>query len=123
MKNIHVLPKQLKCVYCENKGYIENHIGSSKIDCPQCNGSKEQLKQAAEDYSNDRHATINNELVLAFIKGAEWQQEQNNKKYSEEEVDCLLDYIRNNAIETNQGWQINGNVYTNKQLIEQFKKK
>lgn len=55
-----------------------------------------------------------------FIDGGNWVKE---RSYSEEDIDCLLDYIRDNAIETNQGWQINGIVYTNKELLEQFKKK
>jgi hypothetical protein len=41
-------PKQEKCIYCENKGYIENHTGSSKIDCLQCNIIKEEPKTNLE---------------------------------------------------------------------------
>ncbi len=40
--------KQEKCIYCENKGYIENHTGSSKIDCLQCNIIKEKPKTNLE---------------------------------------------------------------------------
>ena len=44
---------------------------------------KETLEEAAKNYSNKRHANINSEIVLAFIKGAKWQQE---RMYSEEDL-------------------------------------
>lgn len=90
--------------------------GFTNVKCKK--PKQETLEEAAERYD-----TLDLNADLHFIAGAKWQQEQDKNKYSEEDIDCLLDYIRGNAIETNQGWQINGIVYTNKELLEKFKKK
>jgi hypothetical protein len=55
--------------------------------------------------------------------GIELQQQQDKKMYSEEDIYSLLDFIRNNAVETDEGWQMNKIVYTNEELFEKFKKK
>lgn len=58
-----------------------------------------------------------------FIEGAKWQQEQDKKLYSEDEILNLMYYIRCNAIENECGWQINGENLTDKELLKKFKNK
>jgi hypothetical protein len=55
-----------------------------------------------------------------FIKGYNLDKE---RMYSKEDIYSLLDFIRNNAVETDEGWQINKIVYTNEELFEYFKNK
>jgi hypothetical protein len=63
---------------------------------------------------------------LEIAKQVEEEAKELCKKqtFSEEEVLDLMYYIRCNAIEVDTGWQINGGFYyTDKELLEQFKKK
>lgn len=84
---------------------------------------KETLDEAAYKYALKKRVIkrlSNREFDLCqidFIKGAKWQQEQDKKMYSEEEVIkfgqwlTLFDNLRNE------------NKYVIKQLLKQFKKK
>jgi hypothetical protein len=67
------------------------------------------------NYEND----LNN-IKIGLYEGAKWQAE---RMYSEKDIYSLLDFIRNNAVETDEGWQINKIVYTNEELFEYFKNK
>jgi hypothetical protein len=78
--------------------------------------NKETLEEAAE------RLCLNIDRPI-FKQGAKWQQQQDKNKYSEEDIYSLLDFIRNNAIETDEGWQMNKIVYTNEELFEKFKNK
>ena len=44
-------------------------------------------------------------------------------KHQQETLVNLLEYIRNNCIETSTGWQMNGKDYSDAEIIEQFKNK
>jgi hypothetical protein len=110
-----------------------------KIIIPQEEPKQETLKQVAKRLSKDaykKHSVKDATFSLdeqiqrsgGFIvgfkeglkEGAKWQAE---RMYSEEDIYSLLDFIRNNAVETDEGWQINKIVYTNEELFEYFKKK
>lgn len=89
--------KQEKCIYCNNKGYINNHIGSVKIDCLHCNTAEkpkqETIEEAAEKYAEgfeynqpSEHGLFVNSFQ-GFISGANWQAK---RMYSEEEVKEIL---------------------------------
>jgi hypothetical protein len=62
-------------------------------------------------------------LLASCEKALEERDLQAKQMYSEEDIYSLLDFIRNNAVETNEGWQMNKIVYTNEELFEKFKKK
>jgi hypothetical protein len=49
MKNPKEEPKQKKCIYCNNKGYIDNHTGSARIDCLNCDTAKEPKQETIEN--------------------------------------------------------------------------
>jgi len=76
-----------------------------------------ELEEAAENFSNKRHATINTELVLAFINGAKWQAE---RMYSEEDIIEFMQFIVSQESLSNTG---SVSVTTAKYYLEQFKKK
>ena len=82
------------------KGRIDMVVGKSK---------QETLEEAALRL----YSYVNDDTRLLFINGAKWQQEQDKNKYSEEEVDELLDTLLNNNMCSVAG----------DELIEQFKKK
>jgi hypothetical protein len=42
---------------------------------------------------------------------------------TKETLILLLEYIRDNCIETSTGWQMNGKDYSDKEIVEQFKNK
>jgi hypothetical protein len=97
------------------------------IIIPQEESKQETLEEAAEFW--DAKQTIlefekssNRPFKKAFEQGAKWQQEQDKNKYSDEDMLNLLEFIKDNAIETINGWQINRIGYTNKEILKQFKK-
>jgi hypothetical protein len=51
------------------------------------------------------------------------EMEKQQQGYSDEEVLSILEFITDNTIETNNGWQMNGVVYSNKEILQQFKNK
>jgi hypothetical protein len=112
-------------------------VGTKQEPCDNCNNDvccctikkQETLEEAAEKYAN-LYYDKNSELISVitesiewsnrnhnFIAGAKWQQEQDKKMYSKEEVIkfgqwlTLFDNLRNE------------NKYVIKQLLKQFKNK
>jgi hypothetical protein len=87
---------------------------------------QETLEEAAERYYIDNIfcdgiTDFEHDIAIrCYIAGAKWQAE---KMYNDEDIYSLLDFIRNNAVETDEGWQINKIVYTNEELFEYFKNK
>ena len=79
---------------------------------------QETLEEAAEKFRNENPGTMqggnNTKIIKAFIEGAKWQQEQDKKLYSEEEVFELLE----NLVET-----FNPPTDHLREWFEQFKKK
>jgi hypothetical protein len=82
---------------------------------------QETLEEAAENYKiniiksgRSHRVEYTQQIKLDFIAGAEWQQEQDNKMYSEEDMKL--------AFETGRNFQLTGENNFN-ELIEQFKKK
>ncbi len=78
-------PKQDTCVYCNNKGYITNHSGTSKIDCIHCNIPKQEPKQ---ENCNHYFVTKFGESECQEFGTPESEVINSNYKrmYSEEEV-------------------------------------
>jgi hypothetical protein len=103
----------------ENKGKFE------WIDYKKIEPKQETLEQAAEKYSEnweeitglDYENVVPSEVnKLDFINGAKWQQEQNKKLYSEEEVHDIIESYQNNV-------ENNPVHITYDKWFEQFKKK
>jgi hypothetical protein len=94
-------PKQIKC-YCGHT-----------ITCD-CEPLQETLEEAAEKHflnSPDAYG-INEECRNSFIEGAKWQQE---RSYSEEEVDYLI-----NLLKQTTEYEV---LQSYRDKVEQFKKK
>ena len=74
---------------------------------------KQTYEEAAERY---RFFWLNNKTTInqVFIDGAKWQQEQDNNKFSEEDLKL--------AFETGRNFQLTGENNFN-ELIEKLKKK
>jgi hypothetical protein len=93
---------------------IDKYVYNYKIIIPKEEPKQETLEEAAERYDSQ----YINRLRPAFIAGAKWQQEQDNKMYSEEEVYQLLYDL--------SGQVLDNKVSTPKLLdkwFEEFKKK
>jgi hypothetical protein len=82
--------------------------------------NKEQVEEAAKGYVGNFAMSVKRAKEIGFIEGANWQAKN---MYSEVDIYSLLDFIRNNAVETDEGWQINKIFYTNEELLEYFKNK
>ena len=82
---------------------------------------KTELEEAAKKYANKKGDIPTTKLEDAifkqgFIDGAKWQQEQNKKLYSEEEVHEIILSYQNNV-------ENSPNHITYNEWFEQFKKK
>jgi hypothetical protein len=77
---------------------------------------KETIEEAAKNYAN-YNEQINKAVQEAVKFGAKWQQEQDKKKYSEED---MLDFANWCRILDNKH---HNRVITIQQLFKQFKKK
>jgi hypothetical protein len=96
-----------------------------KIIIPKEEAKQETLKEAAKNIYNEfplRSESLNELAKENFIKGANWQQEQNKNKYSEEEVRNIANwafgfYRRNDLSDSELEDEFN------RVLAEQFKKK
>jgi len=53
-------PKQKKCIYCNNKGYIDNHTGSARIDCLNCDTVQEPKQETLNVKQNTHFVDFNN---------------------------------------------------------------
>jgi hypothetical protein len=82
------------------------------------------LEEAAEKWlETNGHKWSNNDDTAgdnygSFIAGAEWQAE---RMYSEQNI-SLLEWIRNNAVEVQGGWQYDNLTYTDKEILEVYYK-
>lgn len=112
-----------------NEVYVDEIAGGNyyeiiknyKITIPQEEPKKETVEEAAENMWLDPIKNLTSKM--SFIEGAKWQQEQDKKMYSEEEVLEILEhhtsylqtfisqYVDRNDMEENEEW------------FEQFKKK
>ena len=84
------------------------------------NNTGQTIEEAAKEYVENFAMSVKRAKEIGFIEGANWQAK---KMYSKVDIYSLLDFIRNNAFETDKGWQINKIVYTNEELLEYFKNK
>jgi hypothetical protein len=112
MKNIHILPKeeiQPQQIWNEEKMEgVKKLIQEQKI-----------LEEVAERLYPGVDRQIDRML---FINGAKWQQEQDKKLYSEEEVYGMLQKLRLGFKVGVQKWQENFE-FDLEEWFEQFKKK
>lgn len=77
-------------------------------------------EQTLEEFINSQpyygHGTP--EYLEGIEVGAKWQAE---RMYSEQNI-SLLEWIRNNAVEVQGGWQYDNLTYTDKEIIEFYYK-
>jgi hypothetical protein len=132
--------KQEKCIYCNNKGYINNHIGSVKIDCLHCNtGEKPKQESLTYTESAKKEERIFNSSMMkqeipeeaseriyddnlfdyekyrdGFMVGTKWQAE---RSYSEEEVMNIIDSFIDNLQDYTPTFN------SRREWFKQFKKK
>jgi hypothetical protein len=104
--------KQEKCIYCNNKGYINNHIESVKIDCLHCNTAEKTKQETPEEAAQKQWGNVHRTGVLGFIEGANWQAK---RMYSEEEVLMIISSFKE--------YLTFGDEIDEKEWFEQFKKK
>jgi hypothetical protein len=88
---------------------------------------KETIEEAAKNYAN-YNEQINKAVQEAVKFGAKWQQEQDKNKFSEEEVELLIDFVKDCA--TNWDCDNDSDKYNTpcrmceaEKVLEQFKKK
>jgi hypothetical protein len=70
MENPKEEPKQKKCIYCNNKGYIDNHTGSARIDCLNCDTAKEPKQETNKTYYLDELPNMNKDVLLKMWNAA-----------------------------------------------------
>jgi hypothetical protein len=58
--------------------------------------NKETLEKAAEKYVENFAMSVKSARQIGFIDGAKWQQE---KSYSEEEVNKMFDTLKRNSVD------------------------
>jgi hypothetical protein len=99
--------------------------------CPKCNKpfrsviqepKQEKLEEVAEKW-NEKQTTLEfgkpynaPNRIKAFIEGAKWQQEQDNNKFSEEEIHKIIGSYQAHLTAFNTNFTYN-------KWFEQFKKK
>jgi hypothetical protein len=62
--------KQKKCIYCNGKGYIDNHTGSARIDCLNCDTAKEPKQETNKTYYLDELPNMNKDVLLKMWNAA-----------------------------------------------------
>lgn len=80
---------------------------------------KEKLEEAAEKYVKDSSHELYELRKQCFLDGAKWQQEQDNNKYSEEEVEKIIAETWITCV-YNDGKYFTDN---RNKILKQFKKK
>ena len=89
-----------------------------EIIIPKEEPKQETLEEAAENYAEE-YKGEEQDPWFDFMEGAKWQQEQDKKLYSEEEVNEIIAEAWNSC-EDNEGETF---TEARKRIIEQFKKK
>jgi hypothetical protein len=98
---------------------------------------QETLEEAAENYSKNWEAITGLDYEeqypdfvnkLDFINGAKWQQEQDNNKYSEEDMVKFVSFVGKNYIKAKGFYYMKGDFEKKHkvsihQILEQFKNK
>jgi hypothetical protein len=95
-------PKQKKCIYCNGKGYIDNHTGSARIYCLNCDTAKEPKQETNKTYYLDELPNMNKDVLLKMWNAAVPKLEPKQETLEE----SAKDYIENtmkfsfNSLET-----------------------
>ena len=115
----HMKGDGCSCYDTTDQSLCELHYPNYKIIIPKEEPKQETLYEAAEKYAEHQLTGIDDkfskfECINDFIAGAEFQQQQDKNKFSEEDMKL--------AFETGRNFQLTGENNFN-ELIEQFKKK
>jgi hypothetical protein len=125
----HMKGDGCSCYDTTDQSLCELHYPNYKIIIPKEEPKQETLYEAAEKYAEHQLTGIDDkfskfECINDFIAGAEFQQQQDKNKYSEEEVRQMLWDLGDVLFNNNQNGIKEGEPKKYiEEIIEQFKKK